>query len=119
VLQVGPLPNVWLQLLERCAADPACQPTALRSLAQQLAEQRALTSSQQQGVSWLHNMIGRIIETSDRQHHHQCMVNCSNQQQVSALQQVVAEQGACIAGLEGQLQQLREELQELRQQRPH
>jgi hypothetical protein len=42
---------VWLQLLERCAAEPNCQPTALRSLAQQLAEQRELTLHLQHQVS--------------------------------------------------------------------
>jgi uncharacterized coiled-coil protein SlyX len=119
MLQVGPSPDVWLQLLERCAADPACHPTAMRGLAQQLAKQRVLTADHQQSLAWAHHMIGRLIDGSGRHQQHQWMVNCSNQQQVSALQQVVAEQGAYIAGLEGQLQQLREELQELRQQQPH
>ena len=45
VVQDGPDPDVWLQLLERCAAEPNCQPTALRSLAQQLlAQQQQITA---------------------------------------------------------------------------
>ena len=40
VLQAGSPPDVWLQLLERCAAEPGCQPMVLRNLAHQLAEQR-------------------------------------------------------------------------------
>jgi hypothetical protein len=54
MLQDGSAPDVWLQLLERCAAEPDCQPqasTALRSLAQQLAEQRALTTQLRQHMS--------------------------------------------------------------------
>ena len=74
VLQATSAPDVWLQLLERCAADPDCQPTALRSLAEQLAEQKALTAQQQH--------------------------------QLAVQQQVAAAQGARIAALEGQLQQL-------------
>jgi hypothetical protein len=39
VLQAaGSQTAVWLQLLERCAAEPDCQPKALRTLA--LAEQK-------------------------------------------------------------------------------
>jgi hypothetical protein len=44
-------PDVWLQLLERCAAEPNCQPTAMRSMAQQLvAQQQQITAQQQQLV---------------------------------------------------------------------
>ncbi len=46
-----PVPDVWLQLLERCAAESGCQPTILRTLAQQLEEQRALTTQLRQQVS--------------------------------------------------------------------
>jgi hypothetical protein len=92
LLQEGPDPDVWLQLLERCAADPNCQPTAMRSLAQQLAEQRALTAQQQQQMQ-------------------------VQQQQLSAQQQVVEGQGARITGLQEQLQAMQAQLQELLQQR--
>lgn len=97
----GCAPDVWLQLLEVCAAEPRCQPTALRSLAQQLAQQKAATAQQLQQ--------GTLI--------------AEQQQQLAALQQVVVEQGAhyqaLIAGLQGQLQELRAELQQLRQHQPH
>jgi hypothetical protein len=44
-------PDVWLQLLERCAAQPGAQSTALRSLAQQLPEHKAQTAQLQQQES--------------------------------------------------------------------
>ncbi len=47
LLQDNPQLAVWPQLLKRCAAQPGCHPSALHSLAQQLAEQKALTPQQQ------------------------------------------------------------------------
>jgi small-conductance mechanosensitive channel len=85
MLQDGPSPDVWLQLLERLAAVAECQPVAMCSLAQQLAEQRALTDRQQQQIADL-------------------------QEQVSAQQQDAAEH---IASLQGQLQELRATVQQL------
>lgn len=77
---------MWLQLLECCcAADASCQPKALGTLAQQLAEQKAMVVRQQQ-------QIAHLQEQQERQ--------------LLAQQQVAAEQGARIAALEGQLQQL-------------
>ncbi len=89
-MQVGALdvPSVWLQLLERCAADPECAPTALRNLARQLAEQRALTAQQQQQL-------------------------LDQQQQLVAQQRVAAQQGAAIAELKNKLQVLQSQLQQL------
>lgn len=45
-LQAGSPPDVWLKLLEQCAAEPSCQPTVLCSLARQLAEQQATAAQQ-------------------------------------------------------------------------
>lgn len=78
VLQAGSGGDVWLQLLERCAADPDCQPTAMRSLAQQLAEQSALTARYEQQLS-------------------------AQQQHMSAQEQLIAAQQQQIAGLQGQI----------------
>jgi hypothetical protein len=80
LLQDSP-PDVWLQLLMRCAAEPSCQGAALRSLAQQFTEQRASTALQQQQIAGL-------------------------QEQLSAQQHVAAQQGAHIAALQAQLQQV-------------
>ena len=97
-MQAGSPPDVWLQLLERCvAADRGCQATALRSLAQQLTEQRALSARQQQQLAA------------------QQQVAVEQEAQIVALkgqlQQLAAEQGARITALEGQLQQLLQRLQ--------
>lgn len=51
----------WI-LLERCATDPACQLTALRSLAQQLGEQRTLIAQQQQQIASLRQQVSRQQE---------------------------------------------------------
>ena len=116
MLQKGQEPDVWLQLLERCAAeDPTCQPTALRSLAQQLAEQRvlyarqlaeqrALTAQQQQQLAAQHQLI-----TAQQQ---QLVIQ---QQQLSSQQEVMTEQGAQFAAQQGQLQGMQAQLQELLQ----
>ena len=98
VLQEGPAPDVWLQLLEDCAADPTCQPPAMRSLAQQLAEQRALTAELQQQVSDQQQQITGL------------------QGSLSAQQHGVAE---LAAGLQGQLQELCAELHQMRLGRLH
>jgi uncharacterized coiled-coil protein SlyX len=80
LLQANSAP-VWLQLIERFAAETDCQPKVMRSLAQQLAEQRAVTARQQQHIAGL-------------------------QEQLSAQQHVAAQQGAQIAILQAQLQQV-------------
>jgi hypothetical protein len=103
LLQADPAPDVCLQLLELCASDPDCQPTALRSMAQQLAEQQLLTTQQ------------RVLNA------HQQQQIAGLQDQLSAQQRIVAEQGmqhrTLVASLESQLQELRAELQQLRQHR--
>jgi hypothetical protein len=59
--QAGSRPAVWLQLLEKCCAeDPGCQPVAICSLAQQLAEQRALTAQQQQVIAVLQRQVQEL-----------------------------------------------------------
>ena len=83
LLQAGTsAPDVWLQLLDRCAAEPSCQSAVLHSLATQLAQQRQQLSDQQQQLAGL-------------------------QQQLVAAQQATAE---VIAGLQVQLQQVLQRL---------
>jgi hypothetical protein len=101
-LQDSPSPDVWLQLLERCAEELGCQPTALRSLAQQLAEQRRLSE---------HRLAQQKVQR-EQQLTEQRVLNVQQQKQLAYLQaeliaqqQVVAEQGARIAALEAQMQQ--------------
>jgi hypothetical protein len=113
VLQAGTAPDVWLQLLERCAADSVCQTTVLRSLAQQLAEQRALTQAQQQQV-WVHEQ--HIVQQHQQISGLQWHVSTQQQhtmvlhQQLVAQQQVAAQQAAQIADLQQQLQQVLQHL---------
>lgn len=102
VLQDGSTPDVWLQLLEQCAAaEPG---PAVRTLAVQLTEQRALAMQQQQ-------------QLIDQQEHNVAQQQriASQERQVSALQQVAADQGALIVGLQGQLQEVRAEVRQLLQ----
>jgi hypothetical protein len=89
----GSTPDVWLQLLECCAAEPDCHPSVIRSLAQQLAQQRAAAEQQQQ-------------QNAAQQEQIVCL-----QGQLSAQQRVAVQQGALIAGLQEQLQQLLEHKQ--------
>ena len=106
LLQAEPALDVWLQLLERCAAEPGCHPTALRSLAQQLAEQRALTAQQQQQVAGLQEQLSAQQLTAAEQIAGLQQQVAGLQEQVSAQQQAAAQQGAQIAALHAQMQEL-------------
>jgi uncharacterized protein involved in exopolysaccharide biosynthesis len=44
----GAPPDVWVQLLEKCAADQAAQPAVIISVVQQLQEQREQVTQLQQ-----------------------------------------------------------------------
>lgn len=95
VLQDGSTPDVWLQLLEQCAAaEPG---PAVRTLALQLTQQQQQLVDQQQQTAAQQEQIAR----QDRQ--------------LSAQQQVAADQGALIVGLQGQLQEVRAEVRQLLQ----
>ncbi len=72
---------MWLQMLKRNIDEPKCQSSAVCSLAEQLAKQKAMTKQQQQEILGLH-------------------------EQLAAQQQVAAEQSAQIAELQRQLQEL-------------
>ena len=127
VLQEDSHPDVWLQLLEECAADPACQPTALHCLAQQLAKHRnvaaqQLSAQQHQNRALQQQLAAQQQLVSEQQHQisdlqqqlsAQQGVAAEQQQLVVQQQQVVAAQGAQIAGLQDQLQALQDQLQEL------
>jgi hypothetical protein len=103
---VGSNPEVWLQLLERCAFHLNCHPTIVRDLAQQLAQQRAMVVQQQQAlfeqgahIAVLQGQLQSALASARQQ---QPFLD----QQRAAAVQVIAEQGARIAVLEGQLQVL-------------
>jgi len=95
VLQAGPgqPPDVWLQLLERCAADSTCQRSIMRNHAQQLAQQQQQLSQQQ-------------------------LVNVDLQQQVTDLQQHLAGQQQHNMELQGELRALQALVQAALLQRP-
>ena len=99
MLQENSAPDVWLQLLLRCVADPAGQPTALRSLAQQLSERMALTAQQQQQLSGQQQLIAA-----------QQQQIAGLQEQLSAQQRASAEQ---MVGLQAQLRELHAAVKQL------
>jgi hypothetical protein len=112
LLQDSP-PDVWLQLLVRCAAAPSCQSTAVRSLAQQLAEHRALTAQQQQQLAEQRALttqeqqqIAGLHQHLSAQQRHAAEQLAGLQGQISAQRQLVIQQGAQIAALQAQLQLL-------------
>ena len=107
-MQAGSAPDVWLQLLERCAAEPGCQPAALRSLAQQLAEHRVLTAQQAQLCGVQQRQISSLLQQIGGL---QWCVNAQQQQGYLQQQQLSAQQQQ-IAGLQ---EQLREVLQHIKQ----
>jgi predicted transcriptional regulator len=116
VLQDGSPPDVWLQLLERCAKDPTCQPKTVRILAQQLAEQRSLTVQLQDRLAAQEQLVSdQQQQMSDQKQRvlTQEQLNAEQQQQVAAQQQQIAVQQQQIAGLQGQLQELHAAVQQL------
>jgi len=76
-MQAGPgqPPDVWLQLLERCAADSTCQGSIMRNHAQQLAQQQQHSADLQQQVTDLQQQL------AGQQEH-----NMDLQEQLQALQ---------------------------------
>lgn len=57
ILQGGKTLDVWLQLLQRCAAEAGDQQIALATLAQQLGEQWALTARQEKQIAGLQQQV--------------------------------------------------------------
>jgi chromosome segregation ATPase len=117
LLQAVSAPDVWLQLLGHCVADPDDQPTALRSVVQLLAEQRALGASQQQQIADLRaqlsaqqqaasEQLAGLQERFSAQQRGAAEHLAGLQEQLSAQQQLATEQGAQIAALHAQLQQV-------------
>ena len=86
-------PDVWLQLLERCARISSCQPALIRDLGLQLVEQQQLVSSLQQQCAGQEQQMSLQQATN------------------SLLQQQGVELHGRVAALEGQLAQLLEALQ--------
>ena len=84
MLQTDSGPDVWLQLLVRCAAEPDCQPAAMCSLTDQrfLTEMRAVDQE-------------RLLQ--------QEQLIAQQQQLIAQLQQTDTMQQADMAGLEWQL----------------
>lgn len=115
-------PAVWLQLLERCVAEHNCQPTALCSLAQQLADQRVLTVQQQQQISDQQQQLSaqqQQILDQQQQLLAQQQQGAAQQQQLLAQQQATAQQGSQVLTLQAQLQVMQSQLQELLQRQQH
>lgn len=100
---------VWVQLLERCYAERSCPPKIVCSLAQQLAEQRALTEVHQYQIQEQQ----RQLAVQRRENVQQALQLQLQQDQLSAQQHAAAEQGSLVAELQGQLQVLQSQLQEL------
>jgi hypothetical protein len=120
VLQAGSAPDVWLQLLLRCAAEPGCASSVLRSLAhqlaearttsaQQLAEQRALTAQQLAELRGLVSQQQQQVTAQQQMIAGQQQQIAMQEQRLSTQQLSAAEQGARIAALERQLQFSRSE----------
>jgi len=99
LLQAGPgqPPDVWLQLMERCVDeswDPALRATILRDMAQQLSDQEATNSQQQQELTDLRQQLAE-----QQQHNARLQQQLAEQQQQNArLQQDVADLQQQLAG---------------------
>ena len=109
MLQTDDDSPVWPQLLECCAAETGCQPAALCGMAKVLAEQRALMVQQQQrlvGQEAASRQQRQQLQDQQHQLSEQQQLVAAQQQQLLAQQQIAADQGARIATLERQLQQL-------------
>jgi len=114
LLQAGPgePPDVWLQLLERCAADSDCQPAIIRNLAQQLLEREAINSQQQEQEQQLTDLQQQLAEqehinSQQQQDLADLRQQLVEQQQLNAaLQEQVAGHGAQLQALEAKFQQL-------------
>jgi len=80
LLQAGQPPDVWLQLLERCAEDKACMPSIIQGYPQQQQDvtdlQQQLTLTQQdnarlqQQVTYLQQQLASRQQAQAQQQHH-------------------------------------------------
>jgi hypothetical protein len=112
VLQENSAPDVWLQLLLRCATEPECKQEVLRELAHELTDHKSLTLHQQQQLSAQQPQLAaqeQLVAAQQRQ-------ITGLQEQLSAQQQAASEQ---MAGLQGQLQELHAAVQQLLLHRQH
>lgn len=98
MLQAGGPPDVWVQLLERCCADPAAHKAATRSIAQQLAQQATvltIAADREQHIAELEERV------SVQQH-----VLSQQQGEIQQLQGQLAAQAQLVQVLQSQMQQL-------------
>ena len=108
-------PDVWLQLLERCASISSCQPALVRDLGLQLVQQRQQIQGmglrdaelQQQVSSGQHIITQLQQEISGQQHI------------IQQLQQHDKKQAAETAELRGQVAELRGQVAQLMQALQH
>jgi Mlc titration factor MtfA (ptsG expression regulator) len=106
VLQESCAPDVWLQLLLRCATESECKQEVLRAIAHELTEHESLTLQQQQQLSAQQQQLlaqEQLVAAQQRQ-------ITGLQEQLSAQQLAASVQ---MAGLRGQLQGLHEAVQQL------
>ena len=92
-MQAGSPPDVWLQLLERCASISSCQPTLIRDMGLQLAQQQQQVSTQQ-----------HLIDQLQQQNTQQQQLVSGQQHTIQQLQQDVQRQAAEAVELRGQME---------------
>ena len=101
-------PDVWLQLLERCASISSCHPALIRDLGLQLMEQQQEVSIQQHTIEEL------------QQHNTQLQQQVSGQQHtIQQLQQHDQQRAAEAAELREQVTELRGQVAQLMQSLQH
>jgi len=111
LLQAGPgqPPDVWAQLMGRCAIHSHCQQDITCSLAQLLAEQQATNLHQKQELADLRQHNARLQEQVTRlqeQRAGQQQAQAQQQQHNAELQEQVASQGMQLRALHAQVQGL-------------
>lgn len=100
---------VWQQLLLRCAAEPACQAAALRSLAEQLARPTAGAVHKAVTVDLQRQLVAQQ-QHCDRRFARQEKRLLQQQAQLAEQQEVLQHQAVQIAGPQAQLQELLQRL---------
>lgn len=106
-------PDVWMQLLEHCAADPTCQPKTVRSLARQLSKQRVQLQDRVAAQEQLMSDQQQRVLAQDQLIAEQQQQIAMQQQQIAGFQGQIAAQQQDTAGLQGQLQELHAAVRQL------
>jgi septal ring factor EnvC (AmiA/AmiB activator) len=109
----GSPPDIWVQLLERCAAEQAAQPAVFGSVVRELQQQREQAAQQAAQLQEQQEQAAQLATQLQQQVTQQAVQLQQQEQELEATRAVAAAAAAEAAGLQGRVQALEGQLQEV------